>query len=74
MRIGFLQRRDDCGLGCLVNFGNEIVRLLRADLEQIEVVGGAVDDLAGAARRLDGDIQGWMHGLKELSGRLTLPE
>jgi hypothetical protein len=30
--------------------------------------------LTGAAGRFNGDIQGWMHGLKELSGRLTLPE
>ena len=33
-------------------------------LEQVEVIGCTIDDLAGAKRRLDGDIQGWMHGLK----------
>jgi hypothetical protein len=38
--------------------------LFRFHLEQVKVIGGAIDDLAGAARCLDGDVQGWMHGLK----------
>ncbi len=50
----------------LFYLGHEIVGLFRFHLEQVKVVGGAIDDLAGAARRLDGDIQGWMHGLKSL--------
>jgi hypothetical protein len=64
---------DDRGFGGFVDLGDEIVGLLGRDLEQVEVVGCAIDDLAGATRRLDGDIQGWMHGLKELTGGQSHP-
>ena len=59
-----MQRIDDRRFGLPVDLGHEIVRLFGFHLEQVKVIGRTIDDLAGAKRRLDGDIQGWMHGLK----------
>ena len=47
----------------LIHFADKIVKALVFDRERIEVVGGAVDDLTGAARGLDRGVEHGMHGL-----------
>lgn len=59
--ISGLQRFDDRVFRRLVDFRHEIVLLLLADLDQIEVERCAIDDLSGAASRLDSDVEHGMH-------------
>src|SRR5205085_3381259 len=62
-RVSGEQRLDDGLLGGLVHLGDEVVRRLRVDLQQVEVERGPVDDRPCRARRLDGDVE---HGMKRL--------
>ena len=48
------------GLRRLVDFGDEIVRPLAGDLEQVQVLRAPVDDRPGSARCLDGGVE---HGV-----------
>ena len=69
IRIRLAQHFDDGGFGGLVDLGDEIALPFGRDGQTVDVECGSVDDLAGASRRLDGDIECWMHGgMKELSG------
>ena len=45
-----------------VHFAHKILGPLRRDREQVEVARAAIDDVAGAACRLDGDGKHRMHG------------
>jgi hypothetical protein len=47
----------------LIHLGHEIALLLDADLELADVETGAIDDLTRTAGRLDGNVQGGMHGI-----------
>ena len=59
--IGGVQRLDDGGFGRLVDFRHEVVVLFLADLDAVQIERRAVDDLSGAARGLDSDIEHRMH-------------
>jgi hypothetical protein len=61
LRVSFADGVDDRGLGRTVHFGDVVALLLDADRQPLDVVAGAVDDLTGAARGLDGDIERGMH-------------
>ena len=72
IRVSLAQGFDNGGFGSPIHFGDKVALLLGNDLEQVDVVGGAVDDLAGATGGLDGDVQGWMHDFcKELEGAVS---
>ena len=48
---------DDVGFGGLVDLGHEVVAALAFDLDGLEARNGADDDVAGAARGFDRDIE-----------------
>ena len=48
---------DDVGFGGLVDLGDEVVAALAFDLDGFEARDGADDDVAGAARGFDRDIE-----------------
>ena len=48
---------DDVGFGGLVDLGDEVVAALALDLDGFEARDGADDDVAGAARGFDRDIE-----------------
>ena len=60
--IGFVQRGDDRLLGLPIDFGHEVVCGFLSNCEQVEVAGGAVDNVARAARGLHRGVQHRMHG------------
>jgi hypothetical protein len=62
-RIGLEQRVDDHAFRCVVDLGDEVVRVLDVDLQQVDVERCAIDDRARRARRLDGDVEHRMQGL-----------
>ena len=66
VRVSFPQRLDHRFLGRAVDLGDEVVLALGGDGEPVEVARGAVDDRAGAARRLDGDME---HRMKSVHRR-----
>ena len=60
-RVGSKQGFDDGRFARLVHLGDEVVLALAGDLQVLDVQRGTIDDLAGAARRRDDDVQSWMH-------------
>ena len=60
--IAFTDRGDDGVFRCAIHVRDKIVMPLTLDGELVEIVGGTVNNSAGAASRLDGDIEHWMHG------------
>ncbi len=60
--IGVAKGADDGFLGRVVDFGDEVVVLLAAHGEAVEVGRGASDDRAGLARSLHGGGEHRMHG------------
>lgn len=60
--IDFAQGVDDRGFGGAVDFGDEIVLLLDADLKLVDVATGAADQFAGVESGLDGRVEHGMHG------------
>ena len=69
-----MQDFDDRRFGGLVDLGDEVALALAGHLQVFEVERGAIDDLAGAARRPDDDVERWMHGLGVRDGRLRPPD
>ena len=53
---------DDHAFGFMVDFRHIIVGRFLRDRQDVDVLRGAVDDAAGAARCLDGGIEHRMHG------------
>ena len=49
--------------GRTIHLGDVIALLLDADIKRVDVKTGAVDDLAGATRGLDGNVERGMHGI-----------
>ena len=62
VRIRGEQRLDDLALRLAVDLAHEVLRALRGHGQQVEVARAAVDDVAGAARRLHRDRERGMHG------------
>ena len=62
VRIGREQRLDDRRFRCAVHLADEVLRALRRDREQVEIARAAIDDVAGAACRLDGGREHRVHG------------
>src|SRR5215471_20704077 len=56
-----VQYLHDRGLGRVIDLAHEILRPLRRDGQQIDVPRAAVDQVAGAACRLDRCGKHWMH-------------
>ena len=48
---------DDVGFGGAVDLGDEVVAALAVDFDGFEARDGADDDVAGAARGLDRDVE-----------------
>ena len=63
LRVGFQQDFLDGIFRFLIHFADKIIKALVFDRERIQVLGGAVDDLTGAARGLDRGVEHGMHGL-----------
>jgi hypothetical protein len=54
-------RLDDVGFGRAVDLGHVVVAPLRMDFDGLEARDGAHDDVAGAARGSDCDVQERLH-------------
>ena len=60
--IGFAQRADDGLLRLAVHFRDEVVRRFFLEGDDVQVAARAVDDVAGAARGLDRNVEHRVHG------------
>jgi hypothetical protein len=61
VRVAALHGADDVLLGHAVDFADEVVAALGVDLDGVELVDVADDEVAGAARGADADVQNGMH-------------
>jgi hypothetical protein len=64
--VGLAQDLDDRCFRGAVDLGDEVVLALGADLQRTSVQRRAIDDAAGAARRLDRRVEQGMHGARIL--------
>ena len=62
VRIVLADDADDLRLGLRVDLADEVVAALGRDRKGLQAVQAADDDLAGAARGADGDIEKRVHG------------
>ena len=62
-RVRCMQRIDDRALGLAIDFAHEVLRTFRRYSEEIKIARAAIDDVAGAARRLHGSREHRMHGV-----------
>ena len=63
-RVGLADRRDHDLLGGAVDFADEVVAALLADGQRADAVEAAHDDVAGAPRGADRDVEQRVHDLE----------
>lgn len=69
IRVGPANNLDDLGLGRAIDFGHEIIATFARDLERIEPVEAADDDVGGSTCGAHGNIEKCLHAGKERIGK-----
>src|SRR5688572_26706108 len=63
-RVGLAYRRDQDLLGGAIDLAHEVIAVLLADRERADAVEAARNDVAGAARGADRDVEQRVHDLE----------